>query len=158
MQKQGFTLIELLIVIAIIGILSSVVMASVNTVRTKARDTKRLAEVRQAMTALDLYHAEKSMYPDNATIINLDNRGLGSGTVGWVATPTGEIYIRRLLPAPLPLDGTCTATQNRYRYQSTTTQRFTLTFCLGKGTGGFKDINGDGRVVGTATEGGITVQ
>ena len=62
-QNRGFTLIELLVVIAIIGILSSVVLASLNSARSKARDAKRIAEVKQLMTALELYYDSNGRYP-----------------------------------------------------------------------------------------------
>ncbi len=64
--KKGFTLIELLVVIAIIGILSSVVLASLNTARKKARDAKRISDVKNLQLALELYFdSNASEYPDS---------------------------------------------------------------------------------------------
>lgn len=64
--ERGFTLIELLVVIAIIGLLSSVVLASLNTARTKSRDARRLSDIRQIQTALELIFDDTSPpeYPD----------------------------------------------------------------------------------------------
>ena len=56
MRKQrGFTLIELLVVIAIIGLLSTLAVVALNNARMKSRDAKRVSDVKQIQTALELY-------------------------------------------------------------------------------------------------------
>lgn len=62
-SKRGFTLIELLVVIAIIGILASIVLASVQTVRMKGRDAKRIADMRNIRNALEMYYGDNNRYP-----------------------------------------------------------------------------------------------
>ncbi len=53
--KVGFTLIELLVVIAIIGVLASIVLASLNTARRKSRDARRISDIKQIQLGLELY-------------------------------------------------------------------------------------------------------
>jgi prepilin-type N-terminal cleavage/methylation domain-containing protein len=62
-KNEGFTLIELLVVIAIIGLISSIVLVSLNSARVKARDAKRIAEIKQIQTALELYYDDNNAYP-----------------------------------------------------------------------------------------------
>ncbi len=62
-QKSGFTLIELLVVIAIIGVLASVVLASLNSARAKARDARRKSDMNQLKLALEFYYDSNNAYP-----------------------------------------------------------------------------------------------
>lgn len=62
-NRKGFTLIELLVVIAIIGILATIVLVSLNAARQKARDTKRLGDLRQVALALEMYYDDERKYP-----------------------------------------------------------------------------------------------
>lgn len=55
-NKAGFTLIELLVIISIIGLLSSIIFASLSTARKNARDTRRKQDLNQIRTALNLYY------------------------------------------------------------------------------------------------------
>ena len=71
-SKEGFTLIELLVVISIIGLLSSIVLASLNTAREKARDAARESDIKSIENALELYRNDHSAYPPSggATVPN----------------------------------------------------------------------------------------
>jgi len=55
-KSKGFTLIELLVVIAIIGILATIVLVSLNSARQKARDVRRIGDIRQVALALEMYY------------------------------------------------------------------------------------------------------
>lgn len=64
-KKRGFTLIELLVVIAIIGVLASIVLASLNSARRKSRDARRITDIKQIQLALELHFdgAGSGQYP-----------------------------------------------------------------------------------------------
>lgn len=50
-KNKGFTLVELLVVIAIIGLLSSMIVVSMGDSRLKARDSRRMSDLRQIPSA-----------------------------------------------------------------------------------------------------------
>lgn len=77
MSKKGFTLIELLVVISIIGLLSSLVLASLNSTRAKSRDVKRMQDVRQIQLALELYYNKHGVYPNSGWV--------SSAEAGWTS-------------------------------------------------------------------------
>lgn len=76
-EVGGFTLIELLVVISIIGLLSSIVLTSVNSARKKGRDARRIADIRQIQTALEFYYDKYGYYPGSGEC------GASTPNSGW---------------------------------------------------------------------------
>lgn len=66
--KTGFTLIELLVVIAIIGLLSTLAIVALGTARLKSRDARRVADLKQIQTALELFMNDNGFYPASTSI------------------------------------------------------------------------------------------
>jgi len=101
---KGFTLIELLVVIAIIGILASIVLASLNSARIKARDARRLADIDAIKKALTLYNNDNNRYVISAATTTLSGADavstalIGAGTITQVPadpqTPTYDYTYR----------------------------------------------------------------
>ena len=108
----GFTLIELLVVIAIIGVLASVVLASLNNARRKSRDARRITDVKQIQLALEL---------------QFDGLGVGNYPVGLAADApcTNNSGLTALVTngyiAVIPHDPSSSATCYHYAAPTTAT-------------------------------------
>lgn len=95
--EKGFTLIELLVVIAIIGVLSTIVLVSLNTAREKARDVRRVSDMRQVALGLEMYYDSHTDtgYPGTVTgsTVNewdtMDTALEGDGFITSVPTDPG---------------------------------------------------------------------
>lgn len=103
MNKKGFTLIELLVVVAIIGLLSTLAVVALGSAREKARDSKRLADLKQVQTALELYYTDNNAYPTVAA----PGQNLGAGnyaclnSAGFDATGCDSPYMGQVPSDPL---------------------------------------------------------
>lgn len=126
LAKKGFTLIELLVVIAIIGILSTLSVVALNNARQKARDAKRVADIKQMQTALELFYNDAGEYPVD---FNMGDAIATTGITYMVATPSN--------PSPRA-DGNCSGVNYNYTPSTTASGDITsyrIIYCLGGATG-----------------------
>ena len=95
---KGFTLVELLVVVAIIGILATVVVISYSGAQKKARDAKVTSDISAVQQALELYYQDKSGYPGWTTGASEAVSGLSDTNITSALTPA---YIATI-PTPPP--------------------------------------------------------
>lgn len=118
--ERAFTLVELLVVIAIIGILATIVLVSLNTARIRARDTKRLGDIRQIQLALELFaDSHNQVYP-NGTAAGEELYGttrcdadVGNADCGLAAA---DACGTRSCMSVVPRDPTGSSPANKYWY------------------------------------------
>lgn len=98
MKNRGFTLIELLVVIAVIGILASVVMASLNSARVKARNARRTSDVKQLLNAFQLGLDGSGSLPSTGGVWACVSATCYDGWSGQVAVSAVDNYLAPYLP------------------------------------------------------------
>lgn len=114
MKKTGFTLLELLIVISIIGILVTVAVASYTSAQKKARDSRRMTDIKSIQTAAEQFYSDQgAKYPSSdadATFLTYLPAGFpvdpkNTATFVYTYTPQPQV------PAPCDngVSGDCTA-------------------------------------------------
>lgn len=79
-KGSGFTLIELLVVIAIIGVLSAIVLTALGEARESARNTRRIADVKEIQEALYIFMVNNGTFP---RISGTHCIGKNDGEVCW---------------------------------------------------------------------------
>jgi prepilin-type N-terminal cleavage/methylation domain-containing protein len=150
-NKKGFTLIELLVVIGIIAVLTSIAVVALGSARKKARDAKRVSDVKAVQNALELYYQESNGYPTESPAVELGQgsfKALCSTGFEAACGGTATEFMGLVPTAPLPMDGGCSVDDNRYIYEATAGGAYTITFCLGDNFGdylaGIRTANEDG--------------
>ncbi len=80
-ENTGFTLIELLVVISIIGLLASVMSASLTIAKQKGRNAAVISEVRQVILQLAIYaNDHNGNYPNPALPLSSNYYCIGAST------------------------------------------------------------------------------
>lgn len=116
MKKQGFTLMEILIVIAMLGILATIIFGSYLSSLKKGRDSRRKQDLEQVSRALELYYSEQGRYPEESEVVfgqKLDNPN----------SDDDDIFYMKQLPTD-PMSG------YSYVYRTTNQQDYQLYACL----------------------------
>jgi prepilin-type N-terminal cleavage/methylation domain-containing protein len=72
-HKKGFTLIEVLVVTSILGLIASVLLVALNDARSRGRDAKRVADLRQVYVATEQYYDKFNIYPQYPDLHSTDS-------------------------------------------------------------------------------------
>ncbi len=139
-MAKGFTLVELLIVIALIGILSVAVLATINPIEqtNKARDAKFKNDAAEVLSAYERYYSAQNAYPWNTndtgvgtsvpagTNVAIGSTDVGFGVMGLGNTngaliATSELKSSFLGKEPFGTSATAASIDRMYVYHNGTT-------------------------------------
>jgi general secretion pathway protein G len=120
MSKKGFTLIEILVAATIIVMLAAGAMTAYSSINKKSRDSRRLSDVEQMRSALEMYRADNGSYPIVASGAYIYASGSFNSTLSTALVTPG--YLPKLPREPKQT--------NEYYYDSDATgSTYTLEVC-----------------------------
>lgn len=90
-KNKGFTLIEMLVVVAVIGLLASLILVGLSSFRTRGRDTRRVADTKEVQNGLELYYMKNGQYPVANSWQDLESALVGAG-IGITKIPQDPNY------------------------------------------------------------------
>ncbi len=103
-MKKAFTLIELLVVIAVIALLSTLSVVALSNARAKSRDARRLSDIKQIQTALEMYLDDAGIYPaslpvgsqiaygNSVFLTSIPGDPMGGNQYNYAQTESGHSY------------------------------------------------------------------
>jgi len=119
-KNKGFTLVELLVVIAVVGLLAAIALFSIDGIKSKSRDTRRVADIKSIQEGLAMYHNDNQSYPI------FDGYITGSDVVSAGLKSDGGMN-----GAPVdPVDSLMGGVTYRYYYQSTQGSDYVIQYYL----------------------------
>jgi len=116
-MKRGFTILELLVVMAIIGMLASIIFVALSGIQAKSRDTRRVEDMREIKKALALYYVGTNRFPSASGPTVLD----GTDVISTALIDAGAIPAFAGDPVSPAYD---------YTYTPSGVASYTITFCL----------------------------
>jgi prepilin-type N-terminal cleavage/methylation domain-containing protein len=142
-RQSAFTIVELLIVIVVIAILATISIVAYSGIQARARDSVRIAKIKDMAKAIELYRIDNGRYPPI-----LDGSGIetscGSQTENWGHCDRMKQLTDYIAPY-MKVDPTSlsNATQGNYWYRYTSQdsdnyQTYGMSVVL-EGTGGADD-------------------
>jgi general secretion pathway protein G len=119
-NQKGFTIVELIVVVATIAVLAAIVLTNVNQYTAKARDAKRMTDLKQIRIALQMYYEQNGGYPVIARWATSEVTTYDSGA-RWASLQTALApYLSKLPgdPRPIGTGGPWTTGTYHYAYSS----------------------------------------
>ena len=100
-ESRGFTIVELLIVIVVIGILALLVVVSYNGIQTRARNSTRIADIKNVQKLIEAFNAQNGTYPKTTSnpvsnwksfdVRTDDNCQNGTSQPDWIPDIIGKL-------------------------------------------------------------------
>lgn len=144
-SRSGFTLVELLIAITIIAVLTTMGFNVYTGVQARARDSRRMDDLKKIQLALELYHNEFGYYPPTSSPDQWYNSKPGDF---WLPGLTSK-YLPKM-PAD-PINKGCSGNNTNPRDDTGAPNCLTYAYYSGPGFCNLSGVN-DGYILATKLE------